>query len=105
MYDNRKPPAFTPREGMSGQEPPGWSWEALVPHLIHPTKVHVLEALLWIGQPLSAADLEKVFERKPRHGLISYHIKCLADPGILKCVRTRKVRGATERFYRLTGAN
>ena len=61
--------------------------------------------MLWIGQPLSAADLEKVLHGVPRLGVISYHVKCLATPGILKCTGTRKVRGATERFYWLAGVN
>jgi hypothetical protein len=101
MYDNRNSSAFTGKEGKAGGEPPAWSWDALIPHLIHPIKVHVLEALLWIGEPLSAADLEKVFDGDPQHGLISYHIKCLSNPGILECVGTRQVRGAHERYFSL----
>ncbi len=82
-----------------------WIWNALIQHFVHPTKVHVLEALLWIGQPLSAADLENIFDGSPKHGVITYHIKCLANPGILECVGTRQVRGATEEFYWLVGVS
>lgn len=32
---------------------------------------------------------------------VSYHVKVLVDLGVLKLVRTRKVRGAKERFYRV----
>jgi hypothetical protein len=79
-----------------------WNW-AVLSRLVHETKVQVLEALLWIGQPLSASDLENVFNGSPRHGLISFHMKGLAKAEILECVETRPVRGATEQFYWLAG--
>src|SRR4051812_33329334 len=36
-------------------------WEPFLPHLVHPLKVTIVEALLWIGEPLSAVQFGKVF--------------------------------------------
>lgn len=99
MYDDSSHP-----RPAGESKPVDWSWDGLVPHLIHPTKVKVIEAMLWIGRPLSAADLEKVFDGDPGLGVISYHLKRLARPGILELVGTRQVRGAVESFYWLAEA-
>lgn len=98
MYDERDSSTSTPKETMNGGKSPGWDWDALVP-LVHPVRVQILEAMLWIGQPLSAANLARAFDGAPRLGVISYHMNRLAGRGILECVGTRRVRGATERFY------
>lgn len=51
---------------------------------VHPTKVLVIEALLWIDRPLSAADLEKVFDGTVDRSAISYHLKSLDTPEALE---------------------
>ena len=86
-------------ETSEGTEILPFSWEELVPLLVHPLKVVCIEAICWIGRPLSATDLRKVFE--PEYGLsvISYHLGSLAKLGILSKARQRRVRGATEKFY------
>lgn len=86
----------------AGSEAPPFEWEALVPHLVHPIKVAVIEALLWVDQPLSSTDLMKLFCREDM-GLshISYHVRALAKMRVLKKVRERRVRGSIETFYRL----
>jgi predicted MarR family transcription regulator len=78
----------------------GFKWEKLVPHIIHPLKVTILEAMLWIDQPLSSTDLVKVIddEEFPLSN-ISYHVRKLLEAGAIKEVRNRQVRGATETFY------
>lgn len=82
-------------------------WEALVGPLIHPTKVLIIEAMLCINCPLSARDLERVFEK--RLGLsmsaVSYHMKELAKLGVLTLVEKRPVRGAWQKFYFFVGAD
>lgn len=77
-------------------------WEALVPCVIHPLKVAIIEAMNWVGQPLSATDLTKVIA-EPEWGLahVSYHVQKLVDAGALVKVGQRKVRGSLEKFYRL----
>jgi Helix-turn-helix domain len=86
-----------------GNNPSDWDWAMLVPAFVHPTRIQIIEAMLWIGQPMSAAELERIFYGSPGLGSISYHLKTLANASILKCVRTRTVRGATEHFFWLTG--
>jgi hypothetical protein len=77
--------------------------DALVPHIVHPLKVTIVEAMRWIDQPLSASDLTKVIE-DDKYGLshISYHMVNLARADALEVVRTRPVRGSLEKFYFFT---
>jgi DNA-binding transcriptional ArsR family regulator len=83
---------------MEGARP--FSWDTVVPHIVHPLKVAIMEALCWIGEPLSATDLTKVIGDE-RYGLshVSYHLVKLANAGALEVVRTRPVRGSLEKFY------
>jgi hypothetical protein len=77
-----------------------FEWDVLVPHVIHPAKVAIIEALLWVDQPLSASDLAKLIgSDKCSLAHISYHLVQLAKAGALEVVRSRQVRGATEKFY------
>jgi hypothetical protein len=87
---------------MTMREGEQFDWSALVPHVVHPLKVAVVEALSWVGQPLSASDLAKVIDND-RYSLahVSYHLVKLAEVEALEVVRTRRVRGATEKFYSL----
>lgn len=82
-------------------EAPGFDWAALIARLVHPTKVAIIEALSYLGQPLSATDLTKVFD-EPKQlylSLVSYHAKKLAKDGMLVVVGSRHVRGSLEQFY------
>jgi DNA-binding transcriptional ArsR family regulator len=62
---------------MRGDEP--LDWGALVPRIVHPTKVCIIEALRWIDRPLSASDLERVFVGELSESTISYHLRTLAE--------------------------
>lgn len=83
--------------GASKAERFDWAW--LVPRVIHPTKVAIIEAMLWIDRPISASELEKVFEGQIGLGVASYHVKELAKMGVLVRVGERQVRGALQVFY------
>jgi len=75
-------------------------WEVLVPRLIHPVKVAIVEALLWIDRPLSSSELAKVIaEPGTQLSNVAYHVRTLAEVGALEPVSRRRVRGATETFY------
>lgn len=87
-----------------------FDWEALVPRVIHPLKVRIIEGLRWVGEPLSASDLTKLVGEQegpkptkddPAYALshVSYHVVKLAEAGVIEQVRRRQVRGATEKFY------
>jgi DNA-binding transcriptional ArsR family regulator len=66
--------------------------------LNHPLRRQILRAVEE-GGLASATALCQRFEI-PRSN-VSYHVKVLVDLNVLKLVRTRKVRGAKERFYRV----
>ncbi len=83
---------------VSGEE--RFAWDVLVPHIVHPLKVSIIEAMHWIDQPLSASDLTKVIDDE-EYGLshVSYHVVKLAKAGALEVVGQRYVRGSIEKFY------
>lgn len=76
-----------------------FDWGGLVPFLVHPMKVTIIEALRWIGQPLSATDIRKTLDGQFTVQFISYHMGALAKVGAIVEVRHRRVRGSIERFY------
>src|SRR6478609_3141884 len=77
-------------------------WGALVAFVAHPTKVLILEAMQWVDEPLSASELEQLFDKKPSLCSVSYHVRTLAKFGALEEIRSRRVRGTIERYYFLT---
>lgn len=80
-----------------------FSWETLVPLLVHPAKVAIIEAMAWIELPLSATDLDKLLQGHAGVSLLSYHLRKLAEIGAIHRVRQETVRGAVQTFYALPG--
>jgi hypothetical protein len=84
---------------VEGGEPP-LDWNVLVPPTVSPTKVAIVEALLYVGQPLSASELAKLFDdpelNVPR---ISYHLATLADN---QALRTVQAPGTSEKSFFLS---
>jgi DNA-binding transcriptional ArsR family regulator len=78
-----------------------FNWETLVPLLVHPVKVEIIEALSWIGLPLSATDLDRILGGQIGVSLLSYHLRKLAEVGAIERVRQEPVRGAVQSFYAL----
>jgi len=76
-----------------------FQWDALVPRIVHPRKVAIIETMAWMDRPFSAVELSRVFDEEENLGLISYHLKALADMGVVVKVGARPVRGALENFY------
>lgn len=93
-----------PRAGAAGTPEPSFDWARLTT-LIHPMQVAVVEAVLWIGQPLSAKDFSQMFAdeigRANATSYMSYHVRELAKVGVLEQTGTESVRGAVRRFYAL----
>lgn len=67
-----------------------------------------------IAHPLRSTILDLVLERAATvselaaavgrpHGTVSYHVNVLLDAGMLRIVRTRRVRAVEERYYGRTG--
>jgi hypothetical protein len=77
-----------------------FDWAALVPFLVHPLKAEIIEAMTWIAVPLSASDLTKILDEQFTLSHISYYIRELAKVDAIELAGSRKVRGATENFYR-----
>lgn len=80
-----------------------FDWEALVPLVVHPVKVAVIEALSWVEEPLSATDLDRILDGGVGVSLISYHLRKLTELGAIRRVRQSTVRGAVQTFYALPG--
>lgn len=78
-----------------------FAWDTLVAKVVHPLKVEIIEALMWLGHPLSAKELESMFDDKKHHylTLISYHLTELEKKGAVEEISWRPVRGARETFY------
>lgn len=101
------PTLASPRKAIGNGKPadgdgPPFDWATLVPFCVHPLRVTIIEALVWIGKPLSATDIKKILDNGTTVGLVSYHVKELAKVGAIKKVRSRQVRGAVETYYKLT---
>ncbi len=86
-------------DGEGGE--PTFDWGSVVPHLVHPAKVAIIEALLWVAEPLSPSDLVKLFDDDKDYylSIVSYHVRGLAKAKALEVRRTRQVRGAQETYY------
>jgi hypothetical protein len=73
---------------------------AAIPQFLHPAKVAIIEALAWMDSPLSPTQLEAVLENPTWDlSLISYHVKQLAQKGVLDGIRSQRVRGVVQTFY------
>ncbi len=71
-----------------------------MPHVVHPVQVAIVEALTWIGHPLSATELCEVLDEPGFYlSLVSYHLAKLKGFGAIRKTGKRPVRGATETFY------
>jgi DNA-binding transcriptional ArsR family regulator len=81
-----------------------FEWGSLVPRLVHPLKVAIIEALEWIEAPLSAKELDLVLDEEFGLSLVSYHLRKLAEVGAVEKVEQRAVRGALQTFYALAVA-
>lgn len=83
---------------------PRFRWPALIDSQVHPVKVAAVEALRWIGGPLSARELWLIGVGEPVYGNVAYHVKALADDGLLIHTAKAPARGSVEKFYVLTPA-
>jgi DNA-binding transcriptional ArsR family regulator len=75
-----------------------FDWNPFAPRLVHPTKVAIIEALLYMNQPLSATELRELFGE--RHvSTVSYHLGSLVSVKAIVAVDECRVRGATKTSY------
>lgn len=77
-----------------------FDWPTLIDESVHEVKVGIVEALDWIGQPLSAKELFLILgARRDSLGTLVYHVKALRDMGLIVATDKRMVRGACETYY------
>jgi hypothetical protein len=79
-----------------------FNWGTLVPYLIHPVKVAIIEAMEWVAMPLSPRELDRLFDEQFGVSLVAYHMGTLAEVGAVEKVGQRPVRGALQTFYALS---
>lgn len=79
----------------------GAAWEACLRQFVHPLKVSIVEALLWVELPLAPKFIDEMTDDECDIHLASYHMRTLAEAGILEEDHQRHVRGALQTFYRL----
>jgi hypothetical protein len=61
----------------------------------------VVEAHLWVAEPLSTTLVSRLFEGEVPLNNLAYHVRGLAEAGVLRQVFTKQRRGALEHFYLL----
>ncbi len=81
------------------ESPEQFDWDVLVPHFVHPLVVAVIEALLWVKEPLSAPDFAKLFNAQFNRPTISYHLDKLVEIDALVMTREQRTRGLPEKLY------
>jgi len=83
---------------MAGGEAP-IEWAAFAPHIDHPTRVSIMEALRWIG-PLSSLDLKGVLDN-PEFQLayVAYYVRTLVHEEVLAEVGGRPAGASLEKLY------
>ncbi len=87
---------------MVGSEP-FVDWDGLAPHIDHPTRECIVEALRWIG-PLSVADLKGVLgDSNCRLAHVSYHVIVMVGEGTVVDVGRRIGGPLFEKAYDLAG--
>jgi DNA-binding transcriptional ArsR family regulator len=87
---------------MTGSDLPEVDLAAVFGPLVHPTKIQIIEAMRWIGRPLSASELVHVFDEKTGLASVSYHLTALRKLHVMDRVGKERVRGAwkTHHFFR-----
>jgi DNA-binding transcriptional ArsR family regulator len=79
--------------------PPGVGHIELLKALAHETRLQILGILSF--RDLSPAELAR--QRAEPVSKVAYHFRLLEELGCARVVRTRRVRGSVEHFYRRTG--
>jgi hypothetical protein len=76
-----------------------FDWASLIPQIVHPDKVAIIEAMYYIDLPMSALDLHITTGGERALSHTAYHVRVLAESGVIRKVSQRERRGATQKFY------
>jgi hypothetical protein len=101
----RFPARPRPEGAMTTKGDEQFDWNALAPRIIHPLKVAVIEALLWIDQPLSGPDFRKMFNERFTSACIAYHLDHLVTCDVLEVAAGRQQgRRMSKKLYFVSSA-
>jgi hypothetical protein len=93
-----RPPFLT---GASRQ----FDWSPVIGAYVHEVKVVIIEALSWIGGPLSAKELWLILgPEQYEYQTILHHVNSLAKHKCIEPAGDRQARGAKEKYYVLSPA-
>jgi hypothetical protein len=93
-------PTERPEIGAPSRGARGFCWESLVASTIHPVKVAIVEALLWVHEPLSATELAEIFGHDDYNfDVVLYHLRALVKLDVIEVTARRHARGAQEKFF------
>jgi DNA-binding transcriptional ArsR family regulator len=70
---------------------------ALLYSLNHPVRRQILRLLSEGGAEQSPSEMARLIAGGL--SMLSFHARTLTEQKVIRCVKTRQVRGATERFY------
>ena len=76
-----------------------FDWAGLVALTVHPLKVAIIEALVWLDEPLSATELALMGEGDYDLDMVIYHARSLVNLGLLQVTKRHYVRGSRARLY------
>ncbi len=81
-------------------------WQNLPAEILHPARVQMVEALRWIGRPLTPADFDCVLDGDPARLAVIHHLRLLEKLDVVEPapIATHKLRAPdlSEMPYRLT---
>lgn len=76
-------------DGSAGDEQ--YIWRSLVPRLVHPARLQIVEALIHHGEPMGVEDLAPlVSSAEGNTDLVRYHAKTMIQAGALEVVGERQ---------------
>jgi hypothetical protein len=77
-----------------------FDWGAVVPRIVNPTKIEIIELLCRERRPLSATRMKRLLgDDELTVGRLHYHCKTLADSGVLEVAGSTARGAANEVFY------
>jgi hypothetical protein len=72
-------------------------WRSLVPRLVHPARLQIIEALIDKGESMSAEDLAPLVPFADGNiDLVRYHAKAMIEAGALEVVDASQVQAEQE---------
>ncbi len=70
-------------------------WSSLPEKLSHPVRVPLVEALWWIGEPLSARETVDVLDGDFTMWEVAHHLRALEELGVVEAPTADPGRGAS----------